>query len=107
MDWRTRIAAIVLAGGSVAGCASAADPADGGLPDVSPGSTSGLPEPGPSPAAEILIERSPAVLPQHVGRPRSRIPICNANPDPCCRSPDAPECESRRPTVGPAQRYPE
>lgn len=106
MDWRTRIAAIVLAGGSVAGCASAADPVDAGLPDVSPGSTGGPSEPGPSPAA-ILIERSPAVLPQHVTRPRYRVPLCNANPDPCCRSPESPECENRRPTVGPVQRYPE
>ncbi len=90
MDWRTRIAAILLAGGSVAGCASAGGPS----------------EPGPSPAA-ILIERSPAVLPQQVTRPRYRVPLCNANPDPCCRSPHAPECENRGPTVGPAQRYPE
>lgn len=107
MDWRTRIAAIVLAGGSVTGCASAADPGDAGLPEVSTGPTSGPLEPGPSPAPAILIERSPAVLPQQIGRPRSRIPICNANPDPCCRSPDAPECPSRQPTVGPVQRYPE
>lgn len=92
MDWRTRIAAIVLAGGSVAGCASAADPGDAGMPDAEP-RTSVEPfepaiDPAPAPVhlAEVSTERPPPP------KPRVRIPVCNANPDPCCRLPDSPEC---------------
>jgi hypothetical protein len=96
MDWRTRIAAIVLAGGSVAGCASAADPGDAGMPDAAPRSSlepsievldAGVVRPTPRVIVNVLPEGLPAAQ-----KPRVRIPVCNANPDPCCRFPDAPEC---------------
>lgn len=107
MDWRTRIAAIVLAGGSVAGCAAAADPGDAGtgMPDAGPASTGGS---GPWEPATLhpnltnLVEKSPERPP--APKPRYRVPICNANPDPCCRAPDGPGCEDAQP---PAPKLPE
>ncbi len=95
MDWRTRIAAIVLAGGSVAGCAAAADPGDAGTPDAGPASTGGPWEPEIHPALSAVDEKLPEVSP--LPRRRYRIPICNANPDPCCRSPHSPTCEGATP----------
>jgi hypothetical protein len=84
MDWRTRIAAIVLAGGTVAGCAgSSTDPPDAAPPDPGPRSTTDPTAPVLDPALRSLV--SPR-------KPRWRIPICNANPDPCCRTPQASSC---------------
>jgi hypothetical protein len=92
MDWRTRIAAIVLAGGSVTGCASAADPGDAGLPDPAPGSTIEPAEPVVAPTPVPNVKLRPISTEQQPLKPRVRIPVCNANPDPCCRFPDSPEC---------------
>lgn len=112
MDWRTRIAAIVLAGGSVAGCASAADPGvDAGTAEPSPQSSGSVSVSGNS--AEPLVDPAATIplvkLPEVPARPRRRyqVPICNANPDPCCRAPNSPECAARPPPIEPSLRRPE
>lgn len=94
MDWRTRIAAIVLAGGSVTGCASAADPGDAGTPEAGPRPSAEPSQVGVGPMPTILVNLAPEPPPPAAPttEPRVRIPLCNANPDPCCHFPDAPEC---------------
>lgn len=67
--------AIALAGGSIAACADAPDPAgaDGAEREPMVGAH--------------LVMRVPVEARGAYG-----IPLCNANPDPCCRNPDLPGC---------------
>jgi hypothetical protein len=106
MDWKARIAAIVLAGGSVAGCASAADPGnDAGTSDASNRPIGTPTEPVVIPATTIRVEKLREAPPP--AKPRYRVPVCNANPDPCCRAPQSPECAARSTVIEPPPRYPE
>jgi hypothetical protein len=98
MDWGKRIAAIVLAGGSVAGCAGADEPGDGGTFAPPLASSEGRPALFVGPAPTIQVDRVPVNRLSQPG-PRYRIPLCNANPDPCCRSPDSQGCEDAGPRV--------
>ena len=105
MDWKARIAAIALAGGSVAGCASAADPGnDAGTSEASTRPV-GAPTQVVDPASTILVEKLREVPPP--ARRRYQVPVCNANPDPCCRAPQSPECVARPTVIEPPPRYPE
>lgn len=67
--------AIALAGGSIAACADAPDPAgaDGTASEQMVG-------------AHLVMH-----VPVDTRRPYG-IPLCNANPDPCCRNPEMPGC---------------
>jgi hypothetical protein len=94
MHWRKRMAAIALAGGSLASCVGGghtAEVLDDHVPPT-PGepnleatrSTDAAPE-----AALTPLRARPAVWPNALRPPPVHIiPICNANPDPCCRFPD-------------------
>ena len=94
------MAAMVLAGGSVAGCAGAGDPGDGGiyLPPTlaSADGQQALLVVGPAPT--IQVDRVPVNDPS-ARKPQYRVPLCNANPDPCCRHPDSEGCEGSTPRV--------
>ena len=85
MDWRKRIGAIVVAGGSLAACSGDGDGA--GL--VRQETASGA-EPSRAPAAPSVPRA--AVASEGLQTGGYFIPVCNANPDPCCRNPDLPEC---------------
>ncbi len=84
MHWRTHLMAIVLAGGSVAGCSDPREAAE--QPQQSP---------PPAPRAPVVdhyaLEATDAGA---AGPRRPLVPACNANPDPCCRNPDLPGCDA-------------
>ncbi len=85
MHWQRRMLAIVLAGGSIAGCS---DPsASGGDRAAEP--TRGTPRGAGAPPAASLEASTPAPAP---GGGTVVVPRCNANPDPCCLDPEAPGC---------------
>jgi hypothetical protein len=94
MDWRTRMTAILLAGGSLAACGGSAPTEGVDSPQAElPGKDDPrlvTPEPLPRPSAAAL-------------QPRYRVPLCNANPDPCCRFPQAPVCHAPAKTVDNAE----
>jgi hypothetical protein len=86
MHWRTRMMAIVLAGGSITACSERADSTgvDGATPSRSAGS---VPDPTVvTPLLELPLQDAAAQSPVY------RIPRCNANPDPCCHDPTLPGC---------------
>jgi hypothetical protein len=85
MHWRQRIGAIVVAGGSLAACGGDGD--GGGL--VREAATTGA-LPSRAPAAPSVARAASASDGLQTGY---AIPMCNANPDPCCRLPDLPECQ--------------
>lgn len=95
MHWRKRMMAIALAGGSVAACSEAAAPVDveGTAPAPADEQSAG------GPAAPPALTVSPALASEMEGTYAPArgyaIPRCNANPDPCCRMPDLPECVAR------------
>jgi hypothetical protein len=88
MHWRKRMGAIVMAGGSIAACSGEGN--DAGL--VQQNDTQVTLQPSRAPAApsvpRVAIASDGLVTPSGY-----HIPICNANPDPCCRFPDMPECQ--------------
>jgi hypothetical protein len=93
MHWRDRMMAIALAGGSVAACSEAVERADveGTVPPRGGDTATGLVT-MPSPRALSSIDR---VMPGDEAPLGGYIvPRCNANPDPCCQSPDLPMCQA-------------
>lgn len=104
MDWKTRMTAIVLAGGSVAACAGSAAPDDAaGSQTEAQAQQRGAPS---RPNVGAMLRVQPVRLPEPSAQPAPQlgptvvhVPICNANPDPCCRSPDAPGCRESMPEI--------
>jgi hypothetical protein len=93
-----RMGAIVLAGGSLAAC-SGEDETSGVAREATSGAEPTRVRPGPS-GARATSSAAPAApnvaraALASEGRVPSGyfVPMCNANPDPCCRFPDLPEC---------------
>jgi hypothetical protein len=90
MHWRKRMMAIALAGGSVAACSSEiADPTDVTSTVPAGGLGSGW-SAVPAPRGNSTVDR--VLTATRFPGGGFVIPPCNANPDPCCRNPDLPQC---------------
>jgi hypothetical protein len=88
--------AIALAGGSVAACSEAVGPVDVEGTAPAPADDHAARGSATPPALMVTPAIDTAVVPASDPPPRGyTIPRCNANPDPCCREPDLPECQAR------------
>jgi hypothetical protein len=97
MDWRMRVTAILLAGGSLAAC--------GGSPPTEGVDSPQAEQPRKGEPRLVPLEPLPRPSASQV-QPRYGVPLCNANPDPCCRFPQAPECRAPARAVDDAEAPP-
>jgi hypothetical protein len=77
--------AIVLAGGSLTACSSEAVAPGHAVEEARRDPEQETAPPAPSGARAVALE----ILTGNYA-----VPVCNANPDPCCRFPDLPRCHA-------------
>jgi hypothetical protein len=91
MSWHRRLAAIALAGGSIAACSDAADSHDDSTVPPTRGAEREAGAPTVAHPHRSDVAPAPPWLAFQTGAAYV-IPACNANPDPCCRMPGLPQC---------------